>query len=48
MILQDSKKISHYRTPQSREGLPTDRDYLALVSLAVSKDDPKQDVKGFA
>jgi hypothetical protein len=48
MILEDLKKVSHHRTPQSREGLPTDSDYLTLIPLAVRKDDPKQDIKSFA
>jgi hypothetical protein len=48
VILQDLKKVSHHRTPQSREGFPTDRDYLSLISLAVAEDYPKQDIKSFA
>jgi hypothetical protein len=48
MILQDLKKVSHHRTPQSRKGLPTDGDNLAFIPLAVAKNDPKQDIKSFA
>jgi hypothetical protein len=48
MILENLKKVSHDRTSQSREGLPTDRDYLALISLAVAEDYPKQNIKSFA
>jgi hypothetical protein len=48
MIFEDLKKVSHYCTPQSWEGLPTDRDNLTLISLAVRKNDPKQDIKSFA
>jgi hypothetical protein len=48
MILQNLKKVTHDRTPQSREGLPTDCDYLAFIPLGVAKDDPKQDIKSFA
>jgi hypothetical protein len=47
VIFKDSKKVSHHRTPQSREGLPTDCDYLALVFLAIRKDYPKEDIKSF-
>jgi hypothetical protein len=48
MILNNLKKVSHHRTPQSREGLPADGDDLAFIPLAVAKDDPKQDIKSFA
>jgi hypothetical protein len=48
MILEDLKKVSHDRTPQSREGLPTDRDYLPLIPLAVAEDYPQEDIKSFA
>jgi hypothetical protein len=48
MILEDLKKVSHHSSPQSREGLPTDRDYLPFVSLAVAENDPQKDVKSFA
>jgi hypothetical protein len=48
MIFQDSKKVTHHRTPQSRKRFSADRDYLTLVPLAVSKDYPQQDIKGFA
>jgi hypothetical protein len=47
MILEDLKKVSHHRTPQSREGLSADRDYFTLISLAVSKDYPKNNIKSF-
>jgi hypothetical protein len=48
MILKDLKKVTHHSTPQSRKRFSADRDYLTLIPLAVSKDDPKQDVKSFA
>jgi hypothetical protein len=48
MILKDLKKVPHYGTPQSRKRLSADRDYLTLVSLAVSKDYPKQDIESFS
>jgi hypothetical protein len=48
MIFEDLKKVSHHRTPQSREGLPADGDDLAFIPLAVAEDYPKQDVKSFA
>jgi hypothetical protein len=48
MIFKDLKKVTHHRTPQSREGLPADGYNFTFVSLAISKDNPKQDVKGFA